>query len=151
MKVKKLKIFGKRSDWTGCKWSSLNAQGIERPLYHFILKLREFPISQYGWDRGDWVPGVFKLDQLQPFKPILSWTFSNFFPFILGSPFLLPQRANIEKGEFFQLQIWMRQRGFSALGIQTGPFAALWAHFDPKDFQLFHFHTGRPILITPEG
>ena len=40
-------------------------------------------------------------------------------------PFLLPQRANYEKGEIFQLPIWTRQRGFSAWGIQTGPFAAL--------------------------
>ena len=44
----------------------------------------------------------------------------------------------------------MRQRRFSAWGIQTGPFAAHLAHFVPEDFQLFHFHTGRPILITPE-
>ena len=44
---------------------------------------------------------------------------------LLGSQFLLPQRANNGKGEFSQLQIWMRQRGFSAWGIQTGPLAAL--------------------------
>ena len=50
-----------------------------------------------------------------------------------------------------QLQNWMRQRGFGALTIQTGPFAAPGAHFVLEDFQLFHFHTGRPILITPEG
>ena len=52
--------------------------------------------------------------------------------------------------EFTQLQNWMRQTVFSAWGIQTGPFAVLGAHFVPEDFQLFHFHTGRPILITPE-
>ena len=33
--------------------------------------------------------------------------FSNFFTFILGSPFLLPQRANNGKGEFSQLPIWI--------------------------------------------
>ena len=37
---------------------------------------------------------------------------------------LLPQRANNEKKEFTQLQKWTGQRGFSAWGIQTGPFAA---------------------------
>ena len=37
---------------------------------------------------------------------------------------LLPQRANYGKSESFQLQNWMRQRGFSAWGIQTGPFVA---------------------------
>ena len=40
---------------------------------------------------------------------------------------------------------------FDALSIQTGPLAALWANFSQTIFQLFHFHTGRPILITPEG
>ena len=45
----------------------------------------------------------------------------------------------------------MGQGDFSARGIQTGPFAFLGAHFVSEDFQLFHFHTGRPILITPEG
>ena len=52
---------------------------------------------------------------------------------------------------FFQPKNWMRQRAFSAWGVQTGPFAAHWAHFVPDDFKLFHLHTGRPILITPEG
>ena len=80
---------------------------------------------RYGWDRGVSVPGAFKLDHLQPFKPILFWNFSNFFTFILGSQFLLPQRANNGKGKFSQLPIWMRLRGFSAWGIQTGPLAAL--------------------------
>ena len=31
----------------------------------------------------------------------------------------------------------MRQGDFGALGIQTWPFAAHWAHFIPEDFQLF--------------
>ena len=42
-----------------------------------------------------------------------------------GTPLLLPKRANIEKGEFSQLKVWIRQRGFSAWGIPTGPFAVL--------------------------
>ena len=80
---------------------------------------------QYGPDRGVSVHGAFKLDHLQPFKPILFPKIFNFFTFILGSQFLLPQRANNGKGKFLQLPIWMRQRGFSAWGIQTGPLAAL--------------------------
>ena len=139
---------------------------------------------QYGPDRGVSVPGAFKLDLLQPFKPILFTRIFSFFTFILGSQFLLPQRANNGKREIlatskldetegfeclghsnwticsplspfcseifptFSLSywgahsyyprglimgvgrispfpIWMRLRGFSAWGIQTGPLAAL--------------------------
>ena len=88
-------------------------------------ELGECPLSQYGWDWGVSVPGAFKLDHLQPFKPILFWNFSNFFTFILGSPFLLPQRANYGSWENFPFPIWIRLRGFSAWGIQTGLLAAL--------------------------
>ena len=60
-----------------------------------------------------------------PLSPFCSESFPNFFTFMLGSPFLLPQRANYGRGEFFQLPIWIRQSCFSPWGIQTGPFAAL--------------------------
>ena len=40
---------------------------------------------------------------------------------------------------------------FNAWGVEIGPFAASSAHFVLIFFQLFHFHTGMPILITPEG
>ena len=94
---------------------------------------------------------AFKMCHLQPFRSILSKNFFQLFHPHTGGPFLLPQRANYQEREFFQLQNWMRQRVFSALGIQTRPFAAHWATFVSKFFHLFHFHTGRPILITPEG
>ena len=95
--------------------------------------------------------GAFKLDHLQSIEPILCQKIFIFFTFILGGQFLLPQRANYGKREFFQLQNWMRQRGLGAWGIQTGPFAALCTSHILKLFHLFHLHTGRPILITPEG
>ena len=97
------------------------------------------------------MPGAFKLDHLHAYKPLLSWRNSIFFTFILGGQFLLPQRANYGKREFFQLQNWMRQRGLGGWSIQTGPFAALCTSHILKLFHLFHLHTGRPILITPEG
>ena len=103
------------------------------------------------WDSGFSVLSAFKLDHLQPFKPILSRYFYTFFTFILGSPFLLPQRTNYQKGEFCKLQIWMKQRNFSACSIQTGPLAVFWVYFVQIFSHLFHFHTGEPILITPEG
>ena len=103
------------------------------------------------WDRGISVPGAFKLDHLHPFKPLLFRKFSIFFTFILGGPFLLPQRTNNGKREFSQPQKWMRQKVFSAWGIQTEPFTSHSTPFVPEILHLFHFHTGRPILITPEG
>ena len=41
---------------------------------------------------------------LKPFKPILFWKIFNFFHFILGSQFLLPQRANNGKEVPFSRQ-----------------------------------------------
>ena len=76
---------------------------------------RNHPTIEY-LDTGLLVPGAFKLDHLQPF---------NSFTFILGSQFLLPQRANNGSWENFPFPIWIRLRGFSAWGIQTGPLAAL--------------------------
>ena len=46
------------------------------------------------------MPGALQLDHLQPYKPILFWKIFNFFTFILGSQFLLPQRANNGRGKF---------------------------------------------------
>ena len=112
---------------------------------------REFFQPQHLWDRGFSVPWALKLDHLHPFKPLLFWKFSIFFTFILGSLFLLPQRTNNWKREFTQLQKWMRQKVFSALGNQIGPFAACSAAFLLIFLQLFHFHTGESILITPKG
>ena len=68
-----------------------------------------------------------------------------------GRPILLLQRTNGEKREIFQFENWMRLRGLGAWGIQSGPFAALWAHSVLAIFNLVHLYTGRPILITPEG
>ena len=95
------------------------------------------------------MPGAFKLDHLQPIKPLFLPYFCNFFTSIPGVTSYYP-----EVEEFIQPQNWMRQRGFGAWGIQTGPFAALCtSHFLKlfHHFHLLHFHTGRPILITPEG
>ena len=57
----------------------------------------------------------------------------------------------MEKVKFTQLQNMMILMDIDALGIQTGPVAALSAHFVLKIVHLFPFYTGRQILITPEG
>ena len=97
------------------------------------------------------MPGAFKLDHLQPFAPLTFSNYTIFFTFILGGQFLLPQRANNGKREFSQPQKWMRQWVFSASDIHTGPFVSLYAYFALKVFQLFHLHTGEPILITQKA
>ena len=88
------------------------------------LKVGKGDSSNYkiGWERGLSVLRSFKLGHLQP---ILFWKIFNFFTFILGGQFLLPQRDNNGKREFIQLQNWMSQRVFSARGIQTGPLVTL--------------------------
>ena len=97
------------------------------------------------------MPGAFKLGHLQPFEPILFYKLSICLTFILGGQFLLPQGANSEKREFIQLQNWRIQRGLSAWGFQTGPFAAFGVHIVLQIFHLYDFDTGRPFLITPKG
>ena len=68
------------------------------------------------------VPGAFKSDYLQPFKPICFKKFFICLIFIIGGQFLLPQLANNEKRGISKMQRRMRHK---AWGIQTGPFAAL--------------------------
>ena len=69
-----------------------------RPI--FITPEGIHPTSKVEWDRGFSVPGAFKLDHLQPIEPILFQKIFNFFTFILGGQFLLPQRANNGNGAF---------------------------------------------------
>ena len=125
------------SNWTICSPSSRSCF-LNFPVFHFyyweansyyprglIMGKGNSSNSRYGCHRQFSVPGAFKLDHLQPIKPILFPKFYNFFTFIVGGQFLLPQRSNNGKREFTQLQIWMMQRNFSAWGIQIGPFAAI--------------------------
>ena len=80
-----------------------------------------------------------------------NWKILYLFRFHTGRPILIthPRGPIIGQGGFIQPQNWMRQGVFSAWGNQTGPFAFCWATFVMEIFQLLHFHTGRPILITP--
>ena len=117
------------SNWTICSLLSQFCSQIFSNFFTFILEgqfllpqaengKKEF--SQPEWDRRVWVHGVFKLDCLQPVKPILVPKFSNFFTFILEGQFLLPQAENGQSG---YLPTWVRHKGLSAWGIQIGPFA----------------------------
>ena len=155
------------------------------------------------------MPGAFKLDHLQAFEPILFQKILNFFTFILGGQFLLPQRLIIGKGIYqtsklndteeirclghsnwticsplspfcpkrfsaFSLSYWEANsyyprgpilgkgkspnskivwyRGFQVPGaFKLDHLRPIRPLLFPNFLQLFHFHAGRPILITPEG
>ena len=58
---------------------------------------------------------------LSPFCPEL---FPTFPPSYWGAHSYYPRGLIMGKGKISQLPIWMRQRDFSAWGIQTGPYAA---------------------------
>ena len=86
--------------------------------------------GHYGVGRWLFDPGAFKLDHLEPFKPISFWQDFISLIFILEAISYYPRglierKGRSEKREFSQLQKLMRNRGLSALGIQTGLLAAL--------------------------
>ena len=97
------------------------------------------------------MPGAFKLDHLQPFKPILFPKFDNFFTFMLVVQFLLPQgERKAENGK----------REITKNGWETGV-SVLWAfklsHLLPVELILLQhisifmtFILGLPFLTTPE-
>ena len=84
-----------------------------------ILRKGNSPNKRNGPDRGFSVPGTFKLEHLQPVKPILFRNFSNF---------------------------WLWYLKLTAYGIQTGPFVACWANFVWKFFHLFILILGSQCL-----
>ena len=92
--------------------------------YSWEQNMRKRDTPNIGWDTGVSVPGAFKLDHLQPVKPILFSKFNNFFTFILGANSYYPRGLIMGKGNSHNSKKWMMQRVFSAWGIQTGPFAA---------------------------
>ena len=82
------------------------------------------------WDRGFSVPRAFKLDHLQPVKPILLTKFSNFFTFILEANSYYPRERKAENGKM----------EFSQPEYGTG----VWM---PEAFKLDHLQTVESILF----
>ena len=79
----------------------------------------EMEFSQPEWDTVVWVPGAFKLDGLQPVKPILFLTFSNFYIFILGSQILItPERGRLKMGKWNSPNL-SKTQGFECLGYSN--------------------------------
>ena len=101
-----------------------------------LLKVGDKTLKEMD-ERGISVPGAFKLDNLQPFKPILLLKFSSSFTFILGSPFLLPQRANYEKREILPTSNMDETEGVQCLGISNWTICSPLGPFCPRRFSNF--------------
>ena len=81
------------------------------------------------------VPGEFKLDHLQPFKPNLFWIFCNFWLLCPRALFLY------SPGKWENGILPNKYRGLGAWGIasETGPFKTCQSFFVLKNFQLLTF------------
>ena len=111
-------------------------------LYHLHSLLSQFGSSiflTFDFHIEVSVSGAFKLDHLQPVEPIWFWNFSNFWLSYPRGQFLYsPGR--------WESAILPTYRGLSAWGIQTGTFAACWANFVLKCFQLLTLILGVQCL-----
>ena len=87
-----------------------NGDWVRETRFFSFAEYTELSRPSYGWHTWFTLPGTFKVDPFQGFEQLLFWNFYTFFTLILGGQFLLPQSANNGKGEFTQLQNWMRQR-----------------------------------------
>ena len=100
------------------------------------------------------MPGAFKLDHLHPIKPLLFWKFFNFFTFILGGQFLLPQRANNGKRENHPTPKVDEKKGFQCLGhsnwticIPFSPFCSgKFPSFSPSYWEANSYYPRGPIM-----
>ena len=96
--------------------------------YVFGNKNGDGEFSQPEWETRISVLLAFKLDHLQPVKLLFSHKISNFFTFILGSQFLLPQREKGWKCENGILPTWLRHSVARAFKLD---------HLQPVELSLF--------------
>ena len=94
---------------------------------------------------------VFQTGPFAAFQARLAHKVFQLFHFHTGRLILITPRTNDRKWGVTQLKNLMRVATLSTWGIHTGLFAAFQAHLASKILQIFYIHTGRPILITPEG
>ena len=104
-----------------------------------------------GWHWGVWVPGVFKLGHLQQVEPLLFWNFSNFFTFILGGQFLLPQRANNGKRELLHTSQLKETVGFPCLEHSYWTIIGQWSSIITCNFQNFPLSYWEANSYYPRG
>ena len=133
-------------------------QKLHDPSYRLLvrewlkLRKRDLPQPESQCDPGVSVPLTFKLNHLQPFKAILFQKCSICLIcliIILGGQFLVPQRADSEKREFYQKCMRQRVMSFESFGHSNWTIASLQAHFVLIIFHLSQLYIGTPILISP--
>ena len=99
-----------------------------------IMRKGNSPNSRNGPNRGDCVPGAFKLEHLHPVEPLLFTKFYNFFHFYTGRPILItqwPRGIIMRKGKSPNFRIGL-DRGLSV----------------PGAFKMDHLHPVEPILFS---
>ena len=97
------------------------------------------------------MPGAFKLNHLLCFKPLLSKKIFNFFTFILGSPFLLPQRANFGSWENFPSPNMDDTEGFECLGHSNWTICSPLSPFCSEKFPTFSLSYWGANSYYPRG
>ena len=97
------------------------------------------------------MPGTSKLDHLHPFKPLLFLELSNFFTFILGGQFLLPQRANKRKKGIHPTLKLDETEGFLCLGHSNWTICSLLSHFSFEKFSTFALSYWEANSYYPRG
>ena len=103
------------------------------------------------WHSGFSVLGTFKLDHLYPIRPILLKQIFNFFTFILGSQFLLPQRANNGEEGILPTSKLNEIEGFQYLGHSNWTNCSPLSHFCSENFQYFSLSYLEANSYYPRG
>ena len=94
------------------------------------------PNPQYGWDWGVSVPGAFKLDHLQPFKPILFRIFSIFSPLYWDAHSYYPRGLIVRKRNNPTPEL-NDTKGFECLGHLNWTICSPLSPFCSGNFQFF--------------
>ena len=100
---------------------------------------------QPDWDTTFWAPGAFKLDHLQPFKPILFWNFSNL-TFMPQSPFPLFPRE-MRKWDSPNLS---GIQSFGHLGHSNWIICSPLSQICSEIFTTFDFYAPEPFSFIPQ-
>ena len=111
-------------------------------------KMRKRNSPQPDWEKKVSVPGAFKLDHVQP---ILFWNFSNILTFILGSPFLLPQRANKWERGILTTPNMDKTERFQCLGHSNWIICCPLSQFCPGKFSTFSISYWGANSYCPRG